>query len=507
MLTSHGKVTLVGAGPGDPGLITLRALECLRSADVVLYDYLASAEVVSFANPQAELVCLGRHGQGRIMSQDEINAAMVHHARDGRSVVRLKGGDPMIFARASEELAALESAGIPYEVVPGITAAQAAGSHAGIPLTNRDEASCVALVTGQESPEKPSGAVPLDYDALAQFPGTLVFYMGVTTAPEWSRALIERGKDSTTPVAIVRRCSMPDQESTFTTLGKLAETLREKHVRPPAVVIVGEIASQHRTSNWFTSRPLFGRTLLVTRPKHQADELSSKLYKLGADVLVQPAIEIGDPLDWAPVDAVIARLSEFDWLVFASSNGVDYFFRRLYSSGRDARSLGHVRLAAIGPSTVAALARHHLHADLQPEDHFRAEALAAALGPHVRGKRVFVARASRGREVLAETLSSAGAAVKQAVVYESRDVAAPAEEVVQALAMGRIDWTTVTSSAIARSLVAMFGDALHKTRLVAISPITADVLAGLGHPPAAVASTYTTDGVVEAILTSFRDKV
>jgi uroporphyrinogen III methyltransferase/synthase len=283
--------------------------------------------------------------------------------------------------------------------------------------------------------------------------------------------------------------------------------VREKKLRPPAIVIVGDVAGERRVTNWFTSRPLFGCTVMVTRPKHQADDLSRSLRSLGANVLVQPAIEITEPRDWAPLDAVLARLAEFDWLVFSSGNGVEYFFRRLYESGRDARSLGRARLAAIGPSTVDALAQHRLNADLQPQEHYRAESLAAALAPHVVGKRVFLARASRGREVLAELLTSSGAIVEQAVVYESRDITAANEDVLQSLKSGHVDWTTVTSSAIARSLARMFGEALHKTRLVAISPITAEVLSDLGHPPAAVATTYTTGGVVEAILAARRDKV
>ena len=497
MNKATGKVYLVGAGPGDPGLLTLRGADCLAQADVVLYDYLASPQVLSTARPGAELICLGRHGHGRLMPQAEINHAMVRHARQGRTVVRLKGGDPMIFARAAEELAALESAGVPYEIVPGVTAAQAASSHAGIPLTDRDEASCVAFVTGQESSDKQATA-PLDYAALARFPGTLVFYMGVTTAPEWSRALVEHGKPAGTPVAIVRRCSLPDQQTLFATLGELPDLLKQKRIRPPAVVIVGEVAGQRDAANWFTRRPLFGRTVLVTRPKHQSDDLSSRLAQLGANVLCQPAIEICEPRDWAAVDAIIQRLNEFNWAVFSSSNGVHYFLRRLLALGRDMRSLGGVRLAAIGPATVGALAQFHLKADLQP-DAYRAEALADALAPHVHGTRVFLARASRGREVLAEMLTAAGATVEQAVVYESRDVEAPDAEVAEALASCQIRWTTVTSSAIARSVVRLFGDSLRKTRLAAISPLTAEVLAELGHPPSVVAESYTTEGILAAI--------
>lgn len=498
MNMANGRVYLVGAGPGDAGLLTLRGAECLRSADVVLYDYLASPELLTLTRADAELICLGRHGQGRLMSQADIHHAMIRHASNGRKVVRLKGGDPAIFARLAEELGALDAAGVPYEIVPGVTAAQAASSHAGIPLTQRDEASCVAFVTGQEKLDK-STADPLDYAALAKFPGTLVFYMGVTTAGNWSRALIEHGKPTTTPVAIVRRCSLPDQETLFTTLGEVGEVVRAKKMRPPAVVIVGDVALERDTPNWFTSRPLFGRTVLVTRPEHQSDELAARLGRLGANVLRQPAIEIAEPSDWTAVDAAITRLAEFDWLVFSSCNGVEYFLGRLLVLGCDLRGLGSVRLAAIGPATVAALVAFHLKADVQP-DSYRAEALAEALAKHVRGKKVLLARASRGREVLAEMLTAAGAIVEQVVVYESRDVASPDPAIAQALADGKVTYTTVTSSAIARSLVQLFGDDLHRTRLAAISPLTASVLAEHGVSPSVVAETYTTDGLVNAIL-------
>lgn len=498
MTTIHGKVFLVGAGPGDPGLLTLRGAECLRAGDVVLYDYLASPELLVGLEPGVELVCLGKHGRGRLMSQTEINERMVREARQGKTVVRLKGGDPSIFARLSEELAALEAAGVPYEIVPGITAAQAASSHAGIPLTNRDDASCVAFVTGRESAGKEASG-ELDYAALAKFPGTLVFYMGVTTAPEWSRALIAHGKSPQTPVAIVRRCSMPDQQMFKTTLAEVGDHLGHSGMRPPAIVIVGEGAGATQSQSWFTSQPLFGQTVLVTRPERQIMPTASRLRQLGANVLYQPAIEISEPRDWAPVDTAIERLAEFDWVVFSSSNGVQFLLRRMFALGLDLRALGGVLLAAIGPATVDALAEYHLQADLQPES-YRAEAFAETLAPRAAGKRLLLVRASRGREVLSEMLTEAGAVVTQIVVYESSDVEVPDDEVLAAMRDGRIDWTTVTSSAIARSLVRMFGEDLRHTRLAAISPLTAEVLAELGHRARAIAEVYTGDGMIDAIL-------
>jgi uroporphyrinogen III methyltransferase/synthase len=338
---------------------------------------------------------------------------------------------------------------------------------------------------------------------LARFPGTLVFYMGVTNAADWSAGLIAHGKPGDTPVAIVRRASLPQQETLRTTLADLPGVLAPGAMRPPAVVIVGEAAAHQRATDWFTSRPLFGRTVLVTRPEHQAESMVEELSALGSNVLIQPAIEIGPPTDWNAADAAIGKLEQFDWLVFSSANGVQFFLDRLTHHGRDLRALGAARLAAIGPGTAEALARYHLRSDLQPSE-YRAEALAEALLPEAAGKRVLLLRANRGREVLAERLAAAGIEVEQAVVYESRDVKQADAEVASALGNGNIDWVTVTSSAIARSLAAMFGEDLHRTKLAAISPLTADALREVGYTPAAVASQYTTAGLVQAIVDAER---
>lgn len=502
-----GKVYLVGAGPGDPGLITIRGVECLARADVVLYDYLANARLLEHAPAGAELVCLGRHGHGnsdvaRIWTQDEINARLVELARAGKTVVRLKGGDPAIFARGADETMELARQGIEFEVVPGITAALAAGSCAGIPITHRELASAVALVTGHEESDKPWSA--LDYAALARFPGTLVFYMGVTTAPAWTAALLTNGKPAETPCAIVRRCSLPDQQKWLCRLDEVPNLLGpHSKIRPPVIVIVGEVTAVSPTLSWFEQRPLFGQRIVVTRPREQAAALCGPLEELGAEVLVQPAIEIGPPDDWSPVDAALARLADFDWLVFSSSNGVRILIDRLLDSGRDLRALGSVRLAAIGPGTADELARYRLFADLVPADEFRAESLASALAGGAGGKRFLLARASRGREVLADELAAAGGIVEQVVVYTSRDVPTPDKEIADRLAADKIDWVTVTSSAIAHSLVSLFGESLRKAKLVSISPITTATLTELGHPPAAEAKVYTMQGVAEAILGRF----
>lgn len=497
----------------------------------MLYDYLVNPVILRHAPKAAQMICLGRHrkaegrtqtaessdaresGTERIWPQSEINLQLVKLAQAGKRVVRLKGGDPAVFGRLLEEVTALEAAGVEYEIVPGITAAMAAGSYAGIWITQRDAASAVALITGHEGDS--DHAPPLNYAALAAFPGTLVFYMGVTTAREWTAALIGAGKSPETPAAIVRRCSWPDQTTIRCTLGKVVEQLEAARMRPPMVIIVGSVASpnlsslavegpaagpEQQANSWFTRRPLFGQRILLTRPIDRTEALWQPLTELGADCLVQPAIEISPPDDWQHVDSALDRLCDFDWLVFSSVNGVQFLFERLLATGRDLRHLAGIKLAAIGPGTAEELAQYHLRVDGQPADVYRAEALAELLAKDARGKKYLLARASRGREVLAETLQAAGAQVEQIVVYRSTDVAPPDPDIAAALKAGRIDWVTVTSSAIARSLAKMFGEDLRNTKLVSISPVTSAALSELGFRPAAEAQQYTMEGVVAAIL-------
>jgi uroporphyrinogen III methyltransferase/synthase len=494
-----GKVYLVGAGPGDPGLITVRGIACLRKADLILYDYLVNPAVLENVPESTERICLGRQeSRGpRKTPQKEINARMLDAVRQGKTVVRLKAGDPDVFGRGAEETEALRAAGIPYESVPGVTAGLAAAGYAGIPITHGQRSSAVVLITGQERHDKEGPSI--DYGALADFPGTLIFYMGVSSAGSWSGALIERGKSPETPVMIVRRCTWTDQTTIRCTLGTVAEVVRERELRPPTIIVVGEVVSLAPELSWFARRPLIGKRVMVTRPRRQTRDLAERLVELGADVVFQPAIEISDPPDWAQVDGAIERIGGYDWLVFSSANGVQYFLDRLWDKNVDLRKLGQLSLAAIGPGTADELARYRLKADLVPKT-YRAEALAEELSADARGKSFLLARASRGREVLSERLAAAGAAVDQIVVYSSDDVERPQSEVAEALAEGRIDWITVTSSAIGRSLARLFGQDLRHAKLASISPITSEVLSQLGYEPRAEAEVYTMDGLLAAIL-------
>ncbi len=474
-----GKVYLIGAGPGDPKLLTLRAVELLRLADVVLYDGLVNPSVLVHVQANCEQICVGKHGQSRHWTQAEIDDQLVDFAKRGKLVARLKGGDPAVFARTAEELDRLVRESIPFEVVPGITAALAASSYAGIPITHRDWASAVAFVTaqtqaidgGEEAEE------PLDWEALARFPGTLVFYMGVTTAARWSRRLIEAGKSELTPTALVRRCSLPDQQVIHCSLSEVANHLTPStSFRPPVITIVGNVTTLAHTLDWFSKRPLFGTSILLTRPLEESNRCGMMLEELGAEVLHQPAISIAlsneceYPRDW------LARISEFDWILFSSRHGVEHFMSLLWESGLDLRALGSAKLATVGPSTAETLERYHLKCDRVPSSNFGAASLVSILSNEVRGKKCLLVRGDRGQPILEERLGEAGAMVAKAIVYNNVEVSTVAPVLTERMQGGKIDFTTVSSPSIAMSVIRMFGERLHKTRLVTLSANISEVL-------------------------------
>lgn len=500
MTISHrpttGKVYLIGAGPGDPGMLTLRGKECLSLANVVIYDYLANPEILSFAH-SARQICLGKHGTGRLLPQSEINEMIVDFAQQGLNVVRLKGGDPAIFARTHEELEKVSAAGIPFEIVPGITSALAVTATVGIPLTHREMASAVAFITGQGK----NGGPPdnIDFESLARFPGTLVFYMATTTVHHWASNLLSAGLSPTTPVVAVRNCSLASQTSFQCQLNEIADRVnRDVKLRPPVLFVVGKTASHYGRHNWFEKRPLFGRTVLVTRPNHQAVELGKKLTDLGANVVYQPAIEIRKTQLDDVGKRIVENVDDFQWLVFSSVNGVDHFMSHLLKCG-DIRMLSAIQIASIGPATRDRLKQYYLDADLVPES-FDAESLADSLSGEVDGKKVLLIRASRGREILNEKLTGFGAAVTQLVCYESVDCDCPDPAVTDLLRSQQIDFVTVTSSAIAKSIHRMFGDDLNFAKIVSISPLTSAVLEKLDHSVGIEAAQYTMDGMLDALL-------
>jgi uroporphyrinogen III methyltransferase/synthase len=427
---------------------------------------------------------------------------MIDAARQGKRVVRLKGGDPFIFGRGGEEAEALRQAGIPFEIVPGLTAGIGAAAYAGIPLTHRMHASAVAFVTGHENPSKPESA--LDWAALARFPGTLVIYMGFARLPQVVRALLQHGKLADTPAAVVQLATTGDQRTVEAPLRELPAAVQAAGLAAPAIVLIGTVVALRSRLAWFEHRPLFGKRILVTRPRHQTGELVQRLEQLGAVPLVLPAVEIREPPDWTAVDQALARLADYHWLVFTSANGVHALVHRLRQTSHDLRVLGGLRLAAIGPGTAEALRDYYLEPDLVPPE-FRSESLAAALKESAPGQRILLARADRGRDVLRQELAAV-AAVDQIAVYSQVDAIDTTSEVFNALRRGEIDYIPLTSSNIARALFRAFDPICRErvvagqVKLVSISPVTSTAIQELGFPVAAEASVYTMAGLVEALV-------
>ena len=496
------QVFLVGAGPGHPGLLTLRAVECLAQADLIIYDQLVPPRLLDHAPAGAERICVADLPGCHPERWPHVHAAMIAAARQGKRVVRLKGGDPFIFGRGGEEAEALRQAGIAYEVVPGVTAGLGAAACAGIPLTHRSYASAVAFITGHEHPDKPASG--LDWETLARFPGTLVIYMGMARLPEIVQALIAYGKDPATPAAAVRQATTGAQQTIEAPLGDLPVAVRTSGMKPPAIVLIGPVVSLRPHLAWFEQRPLFGKRILVTRPRLQAGELVRRLEQLGAVPTSLPAVEVREPRDWSPVDRALADLARYHWLVFTSANGVHALFRRLRHLGRDLRALGQLRLAAIGPSTAEALREYLLEPDVIPGE-YCSESLAAALKERAAGQRVLLARADRGRDLLREELSAV-ATVEQVAVYSQVDAIDANSKLLGLLREDKIDYVTVTSSNIARAVI----DALDPPtrgriehgdiQFVSISPVTSAAIRELGLPVAAEAVEYTTAGVIDALI-------
>lgn len=496
MSARSGVVYLVGAGPGDPGLMTTRCLELIAAADVVFYDRLIPSGALDGARADAELVYVGKQPGKPSVAQEEIGERMIAAARAGRSVLRLKGGDPYVFGRGGEEGEALHAAGIEFEVVPGVTAGVAASAYAGIPVTHRDDASAVAFVTGHEDPEKSESA--LDWEALAGFPGTLVFYMGVGRLAQIAQSLIEGGREATTPAAVVERGTMPGQRTVAADLAGIAEATEAAEVKAPALIVVGEVAGRRRALDWLSRRPLHGRVVVVTRARAQASGLAAQLRALGAEVAELPAIRISERTDEPNVRRTARELTNYSLVCLTSPNGVRVLFDALEAEGLDARSFGHATVAAIGPGTAGALAERGIRADVVPEK-FVAEALVEALqGVEVEGKRVLVARAAEARDVLPDALRERGAELDVVALYDTvREE--PDPEAVEAAQ--RADYVTFTSSSTVRNLVEALGDRMPRNaRIVSIGPVTSETARELGLEVAVEAEHHDVEGLVAALL-------
>ena len=487
----EGIVYLVGAGPGDPGLMTRRSLELIATADAIVHDRLIPAGALAGAREACELVYAGKRPGDAAMTQESINRKLVELARAGRSVVRLKGGDPFVFGRGGEEAEALRGAGVAFEVVPGVTAGVAAPAYAGIPVTHRDMASAVAFVTGHEDPAKPESA--LDWEALARFPGTLVFYMGVKRLPQIAERLAAAGRDAAEPAAVIAQGTLPGQRTVTGTLADIAGRVAAEGIRAPAITVVGPAAGLRDAVAWLERRPLHGRSVAVTRARAQASGLAARLRALGAEVVETPAIRI-EP---RPVPAELERIGDYALVCLTSPNGASLLMEGLASYGLDARALATATVGAIGPGTARELARHGIRADVVPPRSI-AESLVEALeAVPVEGRRVMVARAAEARDVLPEALSRRGADVDVVALYDT--IAEPLDDS-QRSGLEAADYVTFTSSSTVRFLLEAAGSLPDDARLVSIGPVTSATLREHGLPVQVEAARHDIDGLVEAIL-------
>ncbi len=497
----RGKVYLVGAGPGDPELITVKGERCLSEADVIVYDRLVDERVLRGMSPDAEMIYVGKSADQHTLRQSEINQLLVDKAGEGKIVVRLKGGDPFMLGRGGEEAETLVEAGVPFEVVPGVSASVAVPAYAGIPITHRSLASSMAVITGHEDPAKTASSI--NWEKLATGVDTLVFLMGVGNVAYIAEQLIANGRAGTTPVAVIKEGTGPRQRTLVSTLDGVAEAVEEAGFGPPAVIVVGDVVGLRDRIRWFDNRPLFGKRVLVTRSRQQASALSQLLSRQGAMPVELPTIQIEPIPDSQELDRAIERLSDYAWLIFTSANGVDVFFKRLRDLGKDSRALNGVRLCSIGPATAAALEARGLVTDRMPRE-FLAEAVADALeSDGVSGQRILLPRAESAPPELVTKLTQLGATVDEIALYRTVPPPESPDGGRKMLLDGEIDITTFTSSSTVKHLVSMLGaewEAINRTKVACIGPVTAATASELGVRVDVTASEHTIPGLVQALV-------
>jgi len=498
-----GIVYLAGAGPGDPGLLTVRARDLLATCDVIATDALANPVIVAAArvsNPGVEVLDVGkRGGSAASASQDDINALLVRLGREGKRIVRLKGGDPLVFGRGSEEAQALAAAGVPFEIVPGVTAGVAAPAYAGIPVTHRGVATAVTFVTGHEDPSKPE--TQTDWSALARAGGTIVLYMGVKTLPRIATALMNGGMSSDTPAAAVQWGTHAKQRTVSATISTIADAVARDGLGAPVITVIGDVVALRKEIGWFEARPLFGKRIVVTRASAQAGGLRARLAELGAKVLDVPALRI-EPLDSAPLRVALASIGEYGWLVLTSQNAVAMLWDAIRAAGRDSRALAGLRVACVGRSTADALLAHGIAADVMPA-RFVAEGVLAEMAKRadVRGARVLYVAAEGARDVLPSGLRELGCTVDVVRAYRSVSTRVGAESLRGELERGDVDLATFASASAVRGYVeAVGGELARRAPAVSIGPVTSDALRAAGIDVVAEASEASVDGLVAATL-------
>ena len=503
-MKATGIVYLVGAGPGDAGLLTLRGAELLERADVVVYDALVNSELLRLAPKSAEIIYGGKRARDHALAQEDLNKLLIAKAREGKTVVRLKGGDPYVFGRGGEEAEELATAGIPFEVVPGISSIVAGPNYAGIPLTHRDHCSSFTVITGHEDPTKEASG--LDYAQLARLPGTKIVLMGVERIGPIAQSLVKNGMDAGTPVAMVRWGTTGRQQSIEGTLGTIADVVAKAEFSAPAVTIIGGVVGLRGKLNWFERRPLFGRRIVVTRTREQASELARQLLELGAEVLEIPTIKIVPPDDKHSLVEALNGIGEYDWVVFTSPNGVAAFFDCFFKAFEDVRALGNLRFAAVGPATAAKLKELHLRVDAMPEQYLAKKVVAAITAVEsIENIRILLARAQVANAELSKNLEDIGAIVDDVAFYktvlETEDLTGAASRLVE----GGADWITFTSSSTVENFHARFNlpkllKQFPQIRLASIGPETSKALDALGLKPTVEARQHTLADLVKAML-------
>lgn len=509
MTAKTGKVYLIGAGPGDPGLLTIKAKECIETADIVVYDYLASPYLLEYASRDAQIIYVGKKGGDHTLSQDGINQLLVDKAKEGNNVARLKGGDPFVFGRGGEEAQMLLSHGVSYEVIPGVTSAVAAPAYAGIPITHRDHTSFVSFITGHENPNKKDSS--MQWDVFAKSNATLVFFMGVKNLPNITAKLIEHGKDKDTPVALVRWGTTTRQQTVTGTLETIVEVVKKAGLKSPASIVIGSVVSLRDELAWFDQRPLFGKKIVITRARAQASGMVAALNRLGAQCIEIPTIKINAPDDLSPLKQSIENIKQYDWLVLTSVNGVKHFFDTLYDMGKDVRSLGHLKFACIGPVTKERLKDYGIISDILPKT-YRAESVVDAFADvEIKGKKVLLPRAKKARTILPEELTRMGAVVDEVVAYETGLCDEGKDELVTLLKNNEIDAVTFTSSSTVSNFMSLLEseDAqqlLKNVVLASIGPITSDTVRSFDMEPDIEPGEYTIPGLTDALLAHYQDK-
>jgi len=498
-MKKKGKVYIIGSGPGDPGLITVRAVQCIERSDVIVYDYLMGREILRYAGEDARLIYVGKKGGDHTMTQERINQILVKEAKAGNTVARIKGGDPFVFGRGGEEAQTLHRDGIPFEIIPGVTSAIAVPAYAGIPLTHRNITSTAAFVTGHEDPTK--GESDIDWEKIASI-GTIVFLMGVKNLPTIVANLVEKGRDPETKVALIRWGATPRQETLTGTLGTIVKLVEERDFKPPAIFVVGDVVGLREELNWFEKKPFFGKTIVITRPEAQSAEFADLLYEEGARVISFPTIKIVPPENFDDLDRAIRDIERYDWIIFTSANGVRSFFDRLFHLGKDARDLKGVSICAIGPATARTVGNHGIRVDLIPESYISESVVSAFEKAGGAEKKILIPRAEVARDIIPESMTAMGASCDVITAYHTVASGVTGNDFREISETNTIDIIAFTSPSTVDNFIDIVGrNNIPEDAIIAcIGPVTKKAAEGAGLTVHVMAKSYTVEGMVHAMI-------